>query len=386
SCPFCSAKRASQRDQLEKLRVAFPSLPLTFIPLFPFEVKGEDRLSLLAEAMREGFHFSEEKIGPPPKALEIAPVTISRPRPEVRILLFGGKGGVGKTSLACAFALQLSLLYPEKKILLFSTDPAHSLADSLGQEVGDTPRVVDGRENLFALEMDPEERFEQFKRAYAGEVREIFEGLTRHSQLEVPFDQEVLTRLLDLTPPGLDEIMILLEILNLMKTGEYDLYILDTAPTGHLLRFLELPDLMQEWLRTFFEMILKYRSVTGLPKTSALLVQMSKDLKEIRKHLSDPERCEFIPVAIPTVMAFKETRRLLLGLDKLSIPYRRLMLNLVVPSSSECEKCSALRVAEEEVISLFREEFPSLEIVTLLSLFQELRGIKTLSRLFQFSD
>lgn len=313
-------------------------------------------------------------------------MTIAKPGAGIKLFLLGGKGGVGKTSLACAFALHLSVLYPDKRGLLLSTDPAHSLADCLEQEVGARETLLKGKSQLWAREINPEELFERFKQTYAEEMADLFTGLNGLSQLDVPFDRDAMTHLLDLTPPGLDEIMALLEIATSLRAEAFDLYVLDNAPTGHLLRFLDLPDLMQEWLRLFFALILKYRGVARLPKTSAMLVQMSKDLKTIRTHLSDPQRCEFIPVAIPTVMALNETRRLLSRLDRLNIPCRRLLLNQALLSSGHCGFCSTLRAEQGNVIAAFQQEFAQLEIVTLPWLSRELKGMKTLAELFRFTE
>jgi arsenite-transporting ATPase len=397
-CPFCTAKRQAQQGHLQTLRALFPTLSCTSVPLFPEEVRGQGALERLAAGMRKGLDLDPRlalggadgrgsaSVGGASPTRRSTPVRISKPGPQVKLLLFGGKGGVGKTSVACAFAVQLSALYPEQRVLLFSTDPAHSLADCLEQVVGEQVAAVKGRGNLFALEIAPESRFQRFKEGYAEEMAEILEGVTRRSHLDVPFDRDVLTNLLDLTPPGLDEIMALLEIAALMQAGAYDLLILDNAPTGHLLRFLELPDLMQEWLRTFFALILKYRGVARLPRTSALLVQMSKDLKEIRTRLSDSEGCEFIPVAIPTLMAFKETGRLLSHLERLNIRCRRLIVNLALLESDGCGQCSALRAEQEGVIATFRQAFSTLELVTLPWLLREVKGIDALAAFFQFTE
>ena len=86
---------------------------------------------------------------------------------------------------------------------------------------------------------------------------------------------------------------------------------------------------MQDWVRIFFLLILKYSRVAQLPNTSAMLVQMSKDLKVMRRLFTSPTQCEFMPVAIPTVMSLHETRRLLTHLAQLNIHCQRLLINQV---------------------------------------------------------
>jgi anion-transporting ArsA/GET3 family ATPase len=113
---------------------------------------------------------------------------------------------------------------------------------------------------------------------------------------------------------------------------------------------------------------------------------MSKDLKEIRTRLSDPERCEFIPVAIPTLMAFKETGRLLSHLERLNIRCRRLIVNLALLESGGCGQCSALRAEQEGVIARFQQAFATLEVVTIPWLSRELKGVDALTGLFRFTE
>jgi arsenite-transporting ATPase len=175
-------------------------------------------------------------------------------------------------------ALQLARRSPKKRVLLFSTDPAHSLADCLGQTIEEHITAVCGQANLLIYEINPTHLFEPFRHTYVEEMAALFVAVTAQGQLDAPFDRQVMTHLMDLIPPEIDEIMSLIEITSIVRHKAYDYYIyyiLDNAPTGHLLRFLELPELMQDWVRIFFLLILKYSRVAQLPNTSTMLVQMS---------------------------------------------------------------------------------------------------------------
>ena len=156
-------------------------------------------------------------------------------------MIFGGKGGVGKTTAAAAFALAHARAEKKKKLLIFSTDPAHSLADSFGEEIGRQKNGVAGNENLDAMEIDPGKWFEELKQRYRSWTDELFDSLTGASRMEIKFDREAMRELVELTPPGIDEIAALGAISDLLDENRYHSLILDTAPTGHLIRFLELP-------------------------------------------------------------------------------------------------------------------------------------------------
>ena len=141
----------------------------------------------------------------------------------LRLLLFGGKGGVGKTTCAAAAALTLARQHPARSFLLVSTDPAHSLADCFAG----CPPV----ENLALRELDPQESLDRFKARHEEHLRTI---ALRGTFL----DQADVAQLLDLSVPGLDEVMALLEIVAWVKEERYACIVVDTAPAGHTLRLL----------------------------------------------------------------------------------------------------------------------------------------------------
>ena len=101
-----------------------------------------------------------------------------------------------------------------------------------------------------AIEIDSEAEFGALKHQYAGDIERFLETLS--SNFDLTFDREVLERTLDLSPPGLDEVMGLTRVMALLASGEFDIVVLDSAATGHLIRLLELPDIIDQWLKAFF--------------------------------------------------------------------------------------------------------------------------------------
>ena len=203
------------------------------------------------------------------------------------IVIFGGKGGVGKTTAAAAYALALARAEPKKKLLIFSTDPAHSLSDSFGEEIGREKKRVAGNDNLDAMEIDPGEWFEELKQRYRTWTDELFASLTGASRMEIKFDREAMRELVELTPPGIDEIAALGAISDLLDAHSYDSIILDTAPTGHLIRFLELPQVALSWIRTFMKLLLKYQNVVKATQVAEELVALSKSIKGVLALLTE---------------------------------------------------------------------------------------------------
>jgi arsenite-transporting ATPase len=276
-----------------------------------------------------------------------------------RLLIFGGKGGVGKTTAAAATALALAEKGKRSRVLVCSTDPAHSLSDSFGEKIGELKQGVVGQTNLDASEVDSFARFEAMRDRYRQWIDEFFESLTAGSRWEIQFDREAMREIVSLAPPGMDEIAALSAVIDLLDESNYTTIVLDTAPTGHLVRFLELPEIALSWIHTFMKLLLKYKSVTDWGSIAEELLAMSKNIKRLVALMTDPRKCEFIAVAIPEQMSLKETLRLTESLDQLKVPLSRLLINNVVPveAAASCDFCSTRRSGQESVIRDFCRQF-----------------------------
>ena len=299
-------------------------------------------------------------------------------------MIFGGKGGVGKTTAAAAFALALAESDRKQKLLIFSTDPAHSLSDSFDEEIGESKSGVAGNENLDAMEIDPGKWFEELKQRYRSWTDELFESLSGGSRMEIKFDREAMRELVELTPPGIDEIAALGTISDLLDEERYQTLVLDTAPTGHLIRFLELPQVALSWIRTFMKLLLKYQNVMRANQVAEELVALSKSIKKVIGLLTDAERCEFVAVAIPERMSLEETMDLAKSLEKLNVPLRKLLINGVAPGDA-CSFCKSRRKAQDQVIADFEKHFRrrSVEMFVAPQQSHEIRGAQDLLGHFQ---
>jgi len=292
-----------------------------------------------------------------------------------KIVIFGGKGGVGKTTAAAAFALAQAQADATKRVLVFSTDPAHSLSDSFDEQIGERKTGVAGVKNLDAMEIDPGTWFEELKQRYRSWTDELFASLSGGSGMEIKFDREAMRELVELTPPGIDEIAALGTISDLLDRERYDTIVLDTAPTGHLIRFLELPQVALSWIRTFIKLLLKYKDVMRANQVAEELVALSKSIKKVIALLTDAERCEFVGVAIAERMSLEETVDLAKALEKLKVPLRKLLINGVVPENT-CKFCKSRRKMQQQVMDEFQAKFRrrGVEILTAPQQPHEIRG------------
>ena len=376
-CPSCQQRRAEQVESLERIRLAFTDLHLLKLPQLPYEVRGVEQLR----------RFTGFFVGTHPAAVESSAKTVYAEVPEVpwcgltlptvRLVLIGGKGGVGKSSVAAATALELASQYPERKTLVFSTDPAHSLSDSFGRKIGTGITPIEGTRNLYAQEIDAPGLLVDFKRQYREAIDQIFNSFVSGGGVRVEFDQEVMERLLDLSPPGIDEVMALIKVMELLEGHQFDTFVLDTAPTGHLLRFLEMPDIARDWLVAAMKMLLKYRGFAGLGDVAGLVMKYSKQVRKLRKQLLDAAGTEIIVVTIPEAMDVVEMKRLLQALIGFKIACRQILINMVTPAN-DCSFCSMKREEEQRPIREVIARCPDYRVACVPRLPHPIRGLESL--------
>lgn len=349
-CPNCQAGRNRQLRVLKGAAERLREPRFWILPLFAEEPQGV----ALYHVWSQGRSLDMiPPVSPPGNDLPMR-VEDAAPLPAatLRLLLFAGKGGVGKTTMACATALRLHSEHSSLRVLLFSADPAHSLSDCLGVAVTNEPTPI--LPGLNAQEIDAEADFAQIREAYREELEAFLTESLPH--LDITFDREVMEHLLDLAPPGLDEIMALTAVSEHLGSGCYDVVILDAAPSGHLIRLLQLPELIGEWLKLFFSLLLKYRRVMRLPRLSERLVKLSRELKSLRALLRDPAQTALYIVTIPTHLAVEKTAEMADALHRLGVNAHALFINQITPPSG-CQLCSALNKREAAQIKRARTIF-----------------------------
>ena len=268
---------------------------------------------------------------------------------DLQLVIFGGKGGVGKTTCAAAAALRLAARAPQLSFLLVSTDPAHSLADSLAD------LVPPG--NLRVLELDPQEYLADFKHKHGDQLREI---ASRGTFL----DDEEISRFLDLSLPGLDELMAFLEISAWVEKRAYDCIIVDTAPSGHTLRLLAMPQFLRKWVTMLETLLAKHRYMKWVFARSrdrdhldAFLDGLTSSVGRMEAILEDAGRCSFVPVMLAEKMSLRETVAIVKEADRLKLPIHDIIINKLYPDSP-CPVCRQEYYLQNcELTDLFRNTF-----------------------------
>ena len=267
-----------------------------------------------------------------------------------RLLFFGGKGGVGKSTIAASVALRLARAEPGRAVLLLSTDPAHSLGDVFGQRIGDSPaRILRGPGNLRVRELDAaaalasrradlEAALNEIGAAFGGDVAATSSMGGRGAEL------------MELAPPGIDELFGLVSVVE--ARDRFPLIVMDTAPTGHALRLLEMPDAAREWVQVLLRVLLKYRSLARPGRLASELVDLSKSIRRLQELLQNPRDTRFIVVTRAAAVPRLETERLLTRLHRLRLAAPAVIVNAMTLAPGRCPLCRATAAAERRELAL----------------------------------
>ena len=252
------------------------------------------------------------------------------------LTIVGGKGGVGKTTVSTALAIHASSS-TAGPVLLVSTDPAPSIGDALG--ISDaawartTTQSVAGVDGLFAWQMDASLAFAELRDRYRGRIDAMFDALVGRG-LDAAHDRAVLRDLLALAPPGIDELYALASLGETLDEQRYALIIVDPAPTGHLLRLLEMPALALEWSHRLMRLILKYKDVAALGEAAEDLLAFSKRTRRLDALLHDPERAAVVLVMLDEPLVRAESLRLASALRSTGIAISGVLMNRVQGDAS----------------------------------------------------
>ena len=406
-CPVCDRRRAEERRVLARAaRTIGRRHPLRIVPAVTGEPRGAAALApigrrLAAPPLAVRVPIARVRSALPPPAMSALDrrggvmATELAALGGLRLLFFGGKGGVGKTTAAAAVALQVARADPRRRLLLLSTDPAHSLGDIFGATLGDRPvRVGGAPPNLEVREIDA-------VRAMAARRERLDAALAEIVGAEGASSVRGLGELIDLAPPGIDELFGFVSILEIASPGggrrpargssspgggraasaaAYDRVVVDTAPTGHALRLLEMPDVAREWTRVLMRVLLKYRDLMRPGPLAAELVALSRETRALQALMQDARRSGFVVVTRAAEVPRLETGRLLARLRRLRISVPAVIVNARTLAPGRCPVCRATARAEDAQVARIRRVCHDCVIIQTPLAAPPPRGVASLDR------
>jgi arsenite-transporting ATPase len=315
-------------EGLSALQPVAPAVPRLHVPRLATPPDTLDAADAWGAAVRGGAPTQRRPTGGAPRtpARVASRGTAVEALPLRPLTIVGGKGGVGKTSVACALGIRAASA--RCRVLVVSTDPAPSVHDALEQPVGDTAAPVAGVPGLFAQQLDAAAAFQRFRDAYSDRVDALFGDLLG-SAADSSYDRAIARELLSLAPPGIDELYALASLGDALEAARFDVVIVDPAPTGHLLRLLEMPPIALEWSHQLLRLMLKYREVVGLGSAAQELLAFAKRTRALGAVLHDAGRAGLLLVALDEPLVRSETARLLEAVRALGIDVAGLIWNSI---------------------------------------------------------
>lgn len=298
---------------------------------------------------------------------------------DARVVFFGGKGGVGKTTCSAAFALGASRA--GRRVLLVSTDPAHSTADIFERPIGRTALEIQPR--LWALEIDADHESARYVASVKKDIARMFSaGVVRQASRQID---------LAAASPGLADVALLDRIVDVIveREGEYDLVVFDTAPTGHTLQLLRMPEAMTAWV----DALVKHRRALlaidrGEGESAALadadpvvaaLERRRERLAALRRCITDRRRTTFVLVTIAERLAIEETARAADLLEETGVQVGALIVNRLLPEGLEGEFFASRKAQEREYTAEIARRFARVLRVPIVQLPRDVHGLRALA-------
>ncbi|KAK0426763.1 hypothetical protein QR680_009885 [Steinernema hermaphroditum] len=292
-------------------------------------------------------------------------------------IFVGGKGGVGKTTCSCSLAVQLAKV--RKSVLIISTDPAHNISDAFNQKFTKKPTLVKGFDNLFAMEID----------GSSSEGMNFLSDDTDNDMMKMGKNiiNEIAGGL-----PGIDEAMSFSQMMKLIDSMDFEVVLFDTAPTGHTLRLLQFPTLIEKTLgkimglqSTVMPMMSQFGGMLGLgnmsaDETTSKLRETLETVRKINDQFKDPETTTFVCVCIAEFLSMYETERLIQELTKSDIDTHNIIVNqLLFPDRDDsgcikCGKCKSTYGIQKKYLNEILELYEDFNITMLPRLENEVRG------------
>ncbi|GAA0214387.1 TRC40/GET3/ArsA family transport-energizing ATPase [Halobacterium noricense] len=300
-----------------------------------------------------------------------------------KFVFFGGKGGVGKTTMSAAYSVKCADAGLDT--LVVSTDPAHSTSDVFDQELGDEPQAVEGRDGLWAMEIDPDEEVEhhlmETKRALGDQVSA---ALVNEIDRQIEMAHQT---------PGAYEAALFDRFVDVMRSSDdFDRVVFDTSPTGGTLRLLGLPDFLEGWIDRLRR---KREKSIDLYEKAAIgnneprrvmdgdpILARLQERKEFFEYAGETlrEHAAFFLVVNPDELSVRETRRAAEGLADRGLAVRGLAVNRLTPSPDDDENGRGARYLRDRVaterahLRTLREEFEQPVVAEIETRVEEVKG------------
>jgi arsenite/tail-anchored protein-transporting ATPase len=353
-CVHCRRRARMTRKALAWLKSRFPHTPIMKAPDPGNPLLGTALLRRFGEAVFTG--ASRRLPATAPKSRAVKTRRTTWPVSNSPLSFTVGKGGVGKTTVTAALAFHTRADSSKTPVTVCSTDPAPSLDDVFEQEIGHKPVSVVGDPLLKATEFDSVAEYQQ----WAAEIRLKLEGeFSMQSgglHLDLTFERQVFAALMEVVPPGVDEVFAIFRVLELLETGAGKVFI-DMAPTGHALELLRMPERMLLWSRLLLKSLSAHRTLALAQDVAVELASLGQRVRRLIKLMQDQQSSRIWAVMLPEPVPDSQTMRLLAAIEQIGITVDSLFVNRVLLEETSCPRCSRRRKWQMATLQRLRQRY-----------------------------
>ncbi|HVO59781.1 MAG TPA: ArsA family ATPase [Terriglobales bacterium] len=369
-CAQCNRVYGEGRRAQTFLRKHFPGVPIRVGDDPGGPILGTERLAAFGEHVFGGQRLKYTL--QPPRG---QPVPLERTHWPIvggKLALVVGKGGVGKTTTSAALAFE-TRHRSNRTVEICSVDPAPSLDDVFETQVGPASQPVFGDSKLRASELDAIALFRVWIRDLQSTIADLTSSEVSGIHVDLSFERQLLSELLEIVPPGVDELLAIFRIFDLVESEKTKI-VVDMAPTGHALELLRMPERMVVWSRLLLKTLAAHRTLAFARDAAAKIAEISVRSRELAALLKDSESAEVDVVMLPEPLPDRETERLLAELKTGNLLVRRIFVNRVRMGHKKCRRCSRAQQWQQASLATMKRRQPGMELLVIRNFPHEIAG------------
>ncbi|HEV3315822.1 MAG TPA: ArsA family ATPase [Candidatus Angelobacter sp.] len=390
ACVRCRHRLQMKNKAVQFLNRRFPRIPKLMGPDPGNPILGAELLGRFGAVVFDKRAVKLERKPPSGKKLQLKksawPVAVTS------LSFTVGKGGVGKTTITAALAFHTRDAQPNEQVTVCSTDPAPSLDDVFQKAIGDKRVSVLGDKGLGAMEIDSVSEFRLWSARIKQQLNSELSMQTGGLHVDLTFEKEVFSALMEVVPPGVDEVFAIFRILDLVeadlveadpveaKTGKV---LIDMAPTGHALELLRMPERILLWSSLLLKSLAAHRTLALAQDVAVELATLGQQVRKLIDMMKDPAQSRVWAVTLPEPVPDHQTRRLLEAVRWIGISVDSLFVNRVLmqeAGNAGCKRCLRARNWQLATLQALRKKYRQYRTYLAPEFPAEIAGAKALKK------
>jgi arsenite-transporting ATPase len=377
-CKVCGKRARATRDAQKFLKKHFREQPVHF-----GDDPGASLVGIAALTKFADHVFGGSELKWRPAGRKVIPVRLKKvewPTLQVPLTFVLGKGGVGKTTISAAlgFSTRKRKKHP---VQICSVDPAPSLDDIFQKVIGDKSVSVLGDSKFLASEMDSVAIFTRWSREVKANIEDATGAEVSGIHVDLSFERQLLSALLEIVPPGVDEILTIFRVLDLLGSGSERIGI-DMAPTGHALELLRMPERILAWTRPLLKTLAAHRTLAPVRDAAVQIAEFGQRVRQLSTLLKNAAGTHVHVVLLPELLPDRETERLVSSLRSLQLIPKSMFLNRVLFARDigNCQRCRRSFQSQESMMAGLKKKYAGIDIYTVRNFPAEIAGKAALAK------